>query len=131
MRTRKRSTVVITALLGLYVVVSGGSFMAGDCSADLNSELYKEEKDDKVITYTFKVDLKSPERCADVEYVLTVVEAVPGEEDRTKETPHQTRVRDGVSVSAKVVYKMTRAHSLVSWNFEVAGCEPCGAAKPD
>jgi hypothetical protein len=80
----------------------------------------------------FKVDVKSQERCADVDFVLKVIESVSGEEEnRAKEIAHHTRVRDGVNVSTKVNHKMSEKHRLVNWEFEVVGCVPCGAAQPD
>jgi hypothetical protein len=119
-------------LLAVCLVVPVGGSRADDCKASVDSVLMKEEKEEKTVTYKFKVDVSSPDRCADVDYVLKVVEAVSGEEEpRTKEVSHRTRVRDGVQTSAKVDYKMPSNHQLGSWKFEVAGCQPCGAAKPD
>ena len=83
------------------------------------------------VTYMFKVDVKSPERCADVDYVLKIVESASGEKDRNMEKPHHTRVRDGVVKSAKVNYKTSNKNTVVSWTFEVVSCDPCGAAKTD
>ena len=131
MSTRGRRSSLIPILLGVCLVVPAGGSWADECQASLDSTLMKEEKDGEIVTYMFKVDVKSPARCADVKYVLKVVEAVTGEEDRTKEIPQQTRVTDGSPVSAKVDYKMPTKHRLVSWKFEVAGCQLCGAAKTD
>jgi len=132
MGLRKRLSLSILILLGVCLVVPAGGSWADECKASLDSTLMKEEKEEKTVTYRFKVDVSSPERCADVDYVLEVVEAVSGEEEpRIKESSHRTRVRDGVQTSAKVDYKMPSNHQLVSWKFEVAGCQPCGAAKPD
>ena len=127
----KERRFLIPILLGMCLVVPAGGSWADECKASLDSMLMKEEKGGETITYIFKVDVSSAERCADVDYVLKVVEAVSGEEDRTKEISHHTRVRDGVRVSAKVNYKMPAKHRLVSWKFEVVDCQPCGAAKPD
>ena len=131
MSTRKRRSFLIPLVLGACLVVPAGGSWADGCKASLYSTLMREEKGRETITYIFKVDVSSAERCADVDYVLKVVEAVSGEEDRTKEISHHTRVRDGSRVSAKVNYKMPTKHRLVSWKFEVVGCQPCGAAKPD
>jgi hypothetical protein len=131
MRNKKRLSFLGAVLLGLCLVVPAGGAWADGCEASLDSTLMKEEKEEKTVTYKFKVDVSSPERCADVDYVLKVVEAVPGEKSRPKESSHHTRVRDGVKVSAKVDYKMPSNHQLVGWKFEVVGCEPCGAAKSD
>ncbi len=127
----KERRFLIPILLGMCLVVPAGGSWADGCKANLDSMLMKEEKGRETITYIFKVDVSSAERCADVDYELKVVEAVSGEEDRTKEISHHTRVRDGSRVSAKVNYKMPAKHRLVSWKFEVVDCQPCGAAKRD
>ncbi len=131
MHAKKQVSFLGPILLGLCLVVPGGSSVADECKASLKSTLKTEERGSDTITYKFKVDVRAPERCADVDYVLEVVEAVPGEEDRAKKISRRTRVRDGVSVSAKVNYKMPRAHRLVRWDFEVVRCKLCGAAKLD
>ena len=131
MSTRGRRSSLIPILLGVCLVVPAGGSWADECQASLDSTLMKEEKDGEIVTYMFKVDVKSPARCADVKYVLKVVEAVTGEEDRTKKIPHHTRVRDGYSVSAKVSYRLPAKRRLVSWKFETVSCQPCGAAKSD
>ena len=131
MGTKERRSFLIPILLGMCLVVPAGGSWADGCKANLDSMLMKEEKGRETITYIFEVDVSSGERCADVDYVLKVVESVSGEEDRTKEISHHTRVPDGFLVSAKVNYKMPAKHRLVSWKFEVVDCQPCGAAKPD
>ncbi len=115
MGTKERRSFLIPILLGMCLVVPAGGSWADGCKANLDSMLMKEEKGGETITYIFKVDVSSAERCADVDYLLKVVEAVSGEEDRTKEISHHTRVRDGARVSAKVNYKMPAQHRLVSW----------------
>ena len=131
MDTRKRRSWLIPLLLGVCLVVPASSAWADGCKASLNPRLMKKEKARTTITHMFKVDVKSPERCADVDYVLKIVESASGEKDRNMEQPHHTRVRDGVVTSAKVNYKTSNKNTVVSWTFEVVSCDPCGAAKTD
>ena len=131
MDTRKSRSPFVPVLLGVCLAVSAGVSRADGCKANLHSTLEREERERETITYTFEVDVSSPERCADVDYVLKVVESASGEKDRTKKIPRHTRVRDGYSVSAKVSYRLPAKRRLVSWKFETVSCQPCGAAKLD
>ena len=125
----KAGVTVIGLVVLAALMAPSGSVAADDCTAKLDSMLFQEDKERDRVTYVFKVDVKADvTRCAEVDYALVVIEEDMTGAKETKEVLRRTRVRDGVTTSAKVNYKMnTKDKKMASWKVELRACTLCGA----
>ena len=126
----KAGVTIIGLVLLAALMAPAGSVAAEDCTAKLDSMLFHESREGDRVTYVFKVDVKADvTRCAEVDYALVVVEEDMTGAKETKQVSRRTRIRDGVTISAKLNYKInTKEKKMASWKVELRACTLCGAA---
>lgn len=113
--------------VSLVVVCIGGWVvsLAGDCAAEIDSDLRREEETGNGDTrYVFGVEVSSQESCAVVHFDLITVEAEPNSEPQTKTVSKQAKVHDG-SLTMKVNHIVSSDSSLISWEFKLTACNKC------
>jgi hypothetical protein len=113
----------------LFLLACSAAMAQGDCKATLNASYSgtDDAKDPDYVDHVFIVTVSTKERCAKVDYKLTVVERYPSGETRTKMKTYNQRVRDGENKGRKVTYRLHRKTRVDDYGFEVVGCTPCSA----
>lgn len=109
-------------------VLSSGPVLAADCKAYLNTELRKKVEDEGSahMLWVWKVDVETPEVCADVDLQLYVRERSKDGEEVEKTQRLQVKASSREVKSRKVNHVMTKGTQVLDWKFEVTGCKPCG-----
>lgn len=126
MRTR---IVTLLAIGFLFLLAAPAVTAQGECRAELTAT-YRgtaPATDPDFVDHQFAVFVKSKERCAKVDYKLTVVERYPSGETRTKVKTFSQKVRDGENKGRKVTYRLHKKTRVDDYGFEVTSCSPCAS----
>jgi hypothetical protein len=109
-------------------IVSSSSVLAADCKAFLDTELRKKQEDEGSthMVWVWKVDVETPEVCADVDFQLIVRERTKDGEEVEKTQRLQVKASSREVKSRKVNHVMMKGTAVLDWKFEVTGCKPCG-----
>lgn len=124
--TCRRRFVPILALLASLVVAAAPA-VAADCKAEVKAKYNgQDEARDNVDQHVFLVEIKSRERCAKVEYEMTIVERSGNGETRTYTKVFRDRIRDAESKARKVNHRVDKGDKIQSWDFTLLQCWMCG-----
>jgi hypothetical protein len=120
-RTVSGCVVMLAMLAG-----SVGSLDAADeCSADIRGSLKRKEGKDTATVYTAQIDVNVDAKCASVDFDLVVVEDLGGGEQEEARVSKHIRIRDRVTGTMKLDYKLKRGRTIASHRLEQTGCELC------
>ena len=98
---------------------------ADDCNADIRGTLTRKEVKDTATDYTAQIDVDVDAKCADVSFDLVVVEGLGGGEEKEVRVSKHIRIRDRVTGTMKLNYKLKRGRTVVGHRFEQTACELC------
>lgn len=125
-RSRHRLLVSIVLTVAVAILASL-PVAAADCQAEVKSK-YNGQDDarDLVDQHVFLVEIKSRERCARVEYEMTIVERSGTGETRTYTKLFRDRIRDAEAKTRKITHRVDKGDKIQSWEFELVRCWMCG-----
>lgn len=110
------------AMLGTW----GDVAAASSCDADIEGEFRKETEGSDHKAYVWKVDVRTGEVCADVQFALWVREVDGGGE--TSEQNHLFKIKASSREvkSRKVNHVVDLGTEVTDWKFKIYDCKPCG-----
>jgi len=97
--------------------------VAEGCSAQVDGQLMHEDTTEVRTRYSFKVDVRAEEECAEVHFEL-IIEEETGTEVKTNRVFHQVKLHNG-STSQKIDYDIPSEHRLVRWEVKMTECKIC------
>jgi len=97
---------------------------SSECDAEVDSELTREEPGEAGTHYTWKVDIRTEEDCATVEFQLILTIQKPDGKEDTVVRPGSVRLSNG-SIEHQMRYEMKPDDNLTKWEVVKSKCEPC------
>jgi len=124
---RVGALVITIALFGATGIPAIGA--SSECDAQVDSELTREEPGEAGTHYTWRVDIRTEEDCATVEFQLILTIQPPGGDEETVVRQGSVRLSDG-SIQHQMRYEMKPDHSLMKWEIVKSSCETCVLEDP-
>ena len=109
----------------VFVAGSTAPVVADECNADIRGTLKRQERSDTKTVYTVQVDVTVREVCAKVRFDLVVIEDLGAGEKKEVRVSRRIQIRDGVTGTMKLDYKLKRGRTVADHRFEQTGCEIC------
>ena len=103
---------------------------SSECDAQVDSDLTREEPGETGTHYTWRVEIRTEEDCATVEFQLILTIQPPGGDVETVVRMGSVRLSDG-SIQHQMRYAMKPDHRLMEWEIVKSSCEICVLNRPE
>jgi len=97
---------------------------SSECDAQVDSELAREEPGEAGTHYTWRVEIRTDEDCATVEFQLILTIQPPDGDEQTVVRMGSVRLSGG-SIQHQMRYEMKPDHELLKWEIVKSSCEVC------
>ncbi len=121
-----RFSALALALSLLWATWLPSAVASSDCDAEVDSELTREEPGETGTHLTWRVDIRTEEECATVEFQLILTLQKPDGKEETVVRLGSVRLSDG-SISHQMRYEVRPEDRLTKWKVVQSKCEPCVA----
>ena len=125
--TRKPGIAVLALVSAMVIAALPVSPVEGaGCKADIASEFRQENEGSDQRIYVWKVDVTTPEVCADVKFKLWVREVAGDGEEAERTEFFEIKASSREIKSRKVNHVVPLSTTVADWRFEIDECQPCG-----